>query len=81
MAQSLFDSTPDAESMALAHHCKCTQVTRCSIYNHPSAKVQAALNNLMDVMADYDGDIGNSSYLLFTSRHETGIFTSETYKA
>ena len=64
-----------------AHHCNCSRVTRCSIFTHPSIKVQEALNNLMDTMAEFDDESGSSSTLVFESEHPQGIFTSRTSKA
>ena len=62
--------------VTLPHHCQCNQATRCFICAHPSAKVQAALNNLMDAMAGYDDETNSSSTLSFTSQYEGGVFTS-----
>lgn len=64
--------------MSLPHHCKCSYVTRCGIYNHPSKRVQSALNNLMDVMAEYDDESGSRSILSFETQHPDGVFTSVT---
>lgn len=63
-----------------AHHCNCKHVTRCNIFTHPSSKVQVALNNLMDAIAQFDDASGSSSTLSLESLHSTGIFTSTTYK-
>jgi predicted RNA-binding protein with PIN domain len=64
--------------MILPHHCRCNHVSRCGIYNHPSKQVQAALNNLMDVMAEYDDESGSCSILSFETQHAEGVFTSVT---
>ena len=66
------------DNMALPHRCKCSQVTRCDIYTHPSSKVQGVLNELMDAMAEFDDETGSSSTLSFNSFHPTGVFTSLT---
>ena len=65
----------------LPHHCRCNNVTRCHIYTHPSSEVQEALNNLADALARYDDETGSSSILSFTSRYDSGIFTSITRTA
>lgn len=64
-----------------AHHCKCSHVTRCDIYTHPSKKVQGALNLLMDAMAEFDSETGSASVLAFQSNHSEGVFTSITRRA
>jgi len=64
--------------MSVPHRCRCSHVSRCGIYVHPSPVVQDALNALMDVMADYDKATGSISTLSFESQHNDGIFTSLT---
>lgn len=63
-----------------AHHCNCNHVARCTIFTHPSRPVQTALNNLMDIMAEFDDISGSSSILLFESIHPAGVFTTMTWK-
>lgn len=66
--------------MSQSPHCNCSNVTRCTIFTHPSSRVQTALNNLMDIMAEFDDISGGSSVLSFESVHPTGTFTSITYR-
>ena len=62
----------------LSHHCNCNNVTRCSIFVHPSKVVQSALNNLMDAMAAFDDSTQSKSLLVFKSEHNNGVFLSIT---
>lgn len=66
--------------MTQAHHCKCDQVSRCSIFVHPSSQVQDAINKLIDTMAEFDETSGSISTLFFKSLHPGGVFTSLTSK-
>ena len=62
----------------VAHHCRCDAVARCTIFVHPSMQVQAALNHLVDAMAEFDEATGARSVLVFHSCHMDGVFTSVT---
>ena len=62
----------------IPHQCRCSAVARCDIFTHPSSEVQAALNTLMDAMAEFDDATGSFSTLSFTSVHSEGKFTSVT---
>ena len=66
--------------MGTAHWCKCSQVTQCGIYVHPSSQVQDALNTLVNSMTKFDEATGSSSLLFFKSLHHDGVFTSLTLK-
>ena len=68
----------DQERGGIAHHCRCDEVSRCTIFTHPSPAVQAALNGLMDAMAAFDDATGACSSLVFRSTHAAGVFTSVT---
>lgn len=68
------------DSKEKPHSCNCNKVSRCGIFVHPSSKVQSALNNLMDAMAEYDDLENASSLLIFESNYQSGIFKSITKK-
>ncbi len=60
------------------HQCQCNSVERCTVYTHPSIKVQTAINKLMDAMAEFDDDRGATSILFFKSTHNEGVYTTIT---
>ena len=62
----------------VAHHCRCDDVAGCVIFVHPSSIVQAALNQLVDAMSEFDEATGACSVLVLHSTHAAGIFTSVT---
>ncbi len=62
------------------HRCKCDSVARCDIFTHPSSKVQTAINELMDAMAEFDDERDATSILFFKSTHGEGVFTTITLK-
>ena len=62
----------------VAHCCRCHEVSRCTIFVHPSSIVQAALNQLVDAMAAFDEATGACSVLILHSIHAAGVFTSVT---
>ena len=66
------------EWRSVAHHCRCDRVARCALLAHPSPTVQAALNELVDAMAEFDTETGSTSVLVFHSIHPAGIFRSVT---